>query len=193
MGFVEGERGVQPMIKPKTKAAQRDCHRYGTAFPFSLCQSPSARSLQFPDHPESAQKIRSFGQIGFLKPLEKLDFSNLWCPRYPRNPIFWKNRISQTFGKIGFLKPLEKLDFSNLWKNRISQTFGKIRFLKPLVPKVPKKSDFLEKSDFSHLWKNRISQTFGAQGTQEIRFFGKIGFLKPLEKSLTLADNSLAH
>jgi hypothetical protein len=129
MGFVEGERGVQPMIKPKTKAAQRDCHRYGTAFPFSLCQSPSARSLQFPDHPESAQKIRFFGKIGFLKPLEKLDFSNLWCPRYPRNPIFWKNRISQTFGKIGFLKPL--------------------------VPKVPKKSDFLEKSDFSNLWKNR--------------------------------------
>jgi hypothetical protein len=37
------------------------------------------------------------------------------------------------------------------------------------VPKVPKKSDFFAKSDFS----NR------AQGTQEIRFFCKIGFLKP--------------
>jgi hypothetical protein len=48
-----------------------------------------------------------------------------------------------------------------LRKNRISQT----------VPKVPiKKSDFEEKSDFS----NR------AQGAhQEIRFWGKIGFLKP--------------
>jgi uncharacterized C2H2 Zn-finger protein len=80
--------------------------------------------------------------------------------RCPRNPIFWKNRISQTmpkvpkksdfFGKIGFLKPcprcprnfLEKSDFSNraqgaqeiFWKNRISQT----------VPKAPKKSDFLD-------------------------------------------------
>jgi hypothetical protein len=125
MGFVEGERGVQPMIKPKTKAAQRDCHRYGTAFPFSLCQSPSARSLQFPDHPESAQKIRFFGKIGFLKPLEKLDFSNLWCPRYPRNPIFWKNRISQTFGKIAHARRQLTGPLRACVKNRLNSLFYK--------------------------------------------------------------------
>jgi hypothetical protein len=112
-------------------------------------------------------------------------------PRYPRNPIFWKNRISQTFGKIGFLKPLEKSDFSNLWKNRIFQTFGaqeirffgKIGFLKPcaqtyhrspifwknrisqtVCPNVPSISDFLEKSDFS----NRVSKR-----TIDLRFFWK--------------------
>jgi hypothetical protein len=82
--------------------------------------------------------------------------------RCPRNPIFWKNRISQTvpkvpkksdfFGKIGFLKPCPrcprnffgKIGFLKpcprrprnpiFWKNRISQT----------MPKVPKKSDFLD-------------------------------------------------
>jgi hypothetical protein len=53
--------------------------------------------------------------------------------RCPRNPIFGKNRISQTVPKLP-----KKSDF--LGKNRICQT----------VPKVPKKSDFLE---------NRISQT----------------------------------
>jgi hypothetical protein len=54
---------------------------------FGVVWSPnSAGSLQFPDHPESTQEIRFFGKIGFLKP----------CPRYPGNPIFWKNRISQT-------------------------------------------------------------------------------------------------
>jgi hypothetical protein len=87
--------------------------------------------------------------------LEKSDFSN----RVPKSA-----QEIRFFGKIGFLKPLEKSDFSNLWKNRISQT---------VRPKVSKKSDFLEKSDFS----NRVPKS-----AQEIRFFGKIGFLKPLEK-----------
>jgi hypothetical protein len=73
---------------------------------------------------------QTFGKIGFLKPLEKSDFSNLWCPR---NPIFWKNRISQTVcpNVPSISDFLEKSDFSNrvskrtidlrfFWKNRIS-------------------------------------------------------------------------
>jgi hypothetical protein len=64
------------------------------------------------------------------------------------------------FGKIGFLNLLEKSDFSIIGAQEI------------WCPR-----NFLEKSDFS------IS--IGAQeiGTQEIRFFGKIGFLNLLEKS----------
>jgi hypothetical protein len=88
-------------------------------------QTTSAGSLQFPYHPESIQEIRFFGKIGFLKP----------CPRYSRNPIFWKNRISQTVCPKYQKNPI-------FWKNRISQT----------VPKVPKKSDFFGKIGFLLKW-----------------------------------------
>jgi hypothetical protein len=39
-------------------------------------------------------------KIGFIKPCAQ---------KCPRNPIFWKNRISQTFVKIGFIKPCAQM------------------------------------------------------------------------------------
>jgi hypothetical protein len=45
--------------------------------------------------------------------------------------------------------------------------------------KVPKKSDFLEKSDFSNRVPKHAQKMKNKSGAQEIRFFGKIGFLKP--------------
>jgi hypothetical protein len=98
---------------------------------------------------------------------------------------------------------LENSDFSNRAKvPKKSDFLEKSDFSKRA--QAPKKSDFLEKSDFSKnraqgaqeiFWKNRISKTVPryprnpiflgkigflkpCQGTQEIRFFGKIGFLK---------------
>jgi hypothetical protein len=115
------------------------------------CTSTGKR--KFPDHPESAQEIRFFGAQEI---------------RYER--------------KIGFLKPRVQ-DAQEIRYER------KIGFLKPCVSKVSKKSDMKEKSDFSNrvcprcprnpiFGKNRISQTVCVQGAQEIRFLGKIGFLK---------------
>jgi len=83
------------------------------------------------------KEIRFFGKIGFLSAskkksdfLEKSDFS----AHEKRNPIFWKNRISQCIKK--------EIRF-----------FGKIGFLSA----SKKKSDFLEKSDFSvHQKRNPI-------------------------------------
>jgi hypothetical protein len=102
------------------------------------------------------KKSDFLGKIGFFKP----------CPRCPRNPIFWKNRISQTIPKAP-----KKSEIRFFWKNRISQTvpkaakksdfLGKIGFLKPCL-RCPRNPIFWEKSVFS----NR------AQGAQEIRFFG---------------------
>jgi hypothetical protein len=84
---------------------------------------------------------------------EKSDFSN----RVPKSA-----QEIRFLGKIGFLKPCAQKCPRNpiFGKNRISQ----------IVPKVPKISDFWEKSDFS----NRVPKS-----AQEIRFLGKIGFLKP--------------
>jgi hypothetical protein len=96
----------------------------------------------------AAQEIRFFGKIGFLKInlvskksdfLEKSDFSNRaqTCPkndkeiRCPRNPIFWKNRISQTNRVPKHTQKMTKKSVSKksdcprnpiFWKNRISQT-----------------------------------------------------------------------
>jgi hypothetical protein len=123
---------------------------------------------------KGAQEIRFFGKIGFLKPCAQTCPKNEKEIRCPRNPIFWKNRISQTVCPNVFKKfrcPRNPI----FWKNRISQTVPKhaqkmkkksgaqeIRFfwknrISQTVPKhaqkmkkksVPKKSDFLEKSDF---------------------------------------------
>jgi hypothetical protein len=142
--------------------------------PKPLSRTTSAGKRKFPDHLKMVAKKSDF--------LEKSDFSNLSVPKWlPRNPI-------RFFGKIGFLKSFgtkmaAKKSNPIFWKNRISQIFR--------TKMVAKKSDFLEKSDFSNLsvppknenqeirWKNRISQIFRYQnGSQEIRFFGKIGFLK---------------
>jgi len=84
------------------------------------------------------KEIRFFGKIGFLTG--------------SRNPIFWKNRISNRLKKSDFL---EKSDFSPAQEIRF---FGKIGFLtgsrnpifwKNRISNRLKKSDFLEKSDFS--------------------------------------------
>jgi hypothetical protein len=45
--------------------------------------------------------------------------------------------------------------------------------------KVPKKSDFWEKSDFSNHVPKHAKKMKKKSGAQEIRFLGKIGFLKP--------------
>jgi hypothetical protein len=81
----------------------------------------------FSNRAQSAQEILFLGKIGFLKP----------CPKCPRNPIFGKNRISQTVHKVPKKSYFwEKSDFSNsaqgahqeirvFGKNRISQTVPK--------------------------------------------------------------------
>jgi hypothetical protein len=61
-----------------------------------LCQT-SAGERKFPDHPESAQEIRFFGKIGFLKPS---DFSNR---------AQGTHQEIRFLGKIGFLKPSDFL------------------------------------------------------------------------------------
>jgi hypothetical protein len=45
--------------------------------------------------------------------------------------------------------------------------------------KVPKKSDFWEKSDFSNRVPKHAKKMKKKSGAEEIRFLGKIGFLKP--------------
>jgi hypothetical protein len=91
-----------------------------------------------PKKSDFLEKSDFSNRAGFLKPcpvskksdfLEKSDFSNR--ARCPRNPIFWKNRISQ------IVPGVQEIRF-----------FGKIGFFKPCP--VSKKSDFLEKSDFSN-------------------------------------------
>jgi hypothetical protein len=107
--------------------------------------------------------------------LEKSDFSikpcAQTCPknekeiRSPRNP----------FGKIGFLK-LKEIRF-----------FGKIGFLKPCAQTCKKNEKEIRCPRNPIFWKNRISQTVPKRAqkmkkksaAQEIRFLGKIGFLKP--------------
>jgi hypothetical protein len=114
----------------------------------------------------AAQEIRFWGKIGFLKPCAQT------CPR---NPLPKKS----DFG--------EKSDFSNrvpkraqeircprnpiFEKNRISQT-------------VPKRAQEIRCPRNPIFEKNRISQTVcpnvpKKSVAQEIRFWGKIGFLKP--------------
>jgi hypothetical protein len=44
---------------------------------------------------------------------------------------------------------------------------------------VPKKSDFWEKSDFSNRVPKHAKKMKKKSGAEEIRFLGKIGFLKP--------------
>jgi hypothetical protein len=76
------------------------------------CPRNLLEKSDFSNCAQGAQEIRFFGKIGFLKPCAqtcprnvpkksgaqvfgKIGFFKL-CPRCPRNPIFWKNRISQT-------------------------------------------------------------------------------------------------
>jgi hypothetical protein len=78
----------------------------------------------------AAQEIRFFGKIGFLNRAQT-------CPKNekqilcPRNPIFWKNRISQTV-------PKRAQKMKNKSAAQEIRFFGKIGFLKP-CPNVPKK------------------------------------------------------
>jgi hypothetical protein len=66
--------------------------------------------------PKCVQEIRFFGKSDFSNRRPKRVQDSNQAQTCPRNPIFWKNRISQTvgpkraqeirfFGKIGFLKP----------------------------------------------------------------------------------------
>jgi hypothetical protein len=96
----------------------------------------------FSNRAQGTQEIRFFGKIGFLKPCAQSTqeirfFAKIsqTVPRYSRNPIFWKNRISKT---VCPKYPRNQI----FWKNRISQT----------VPKVPKKSDFFGKIGFILKW-----------------------------------------
>jgi hypothetical protein len=82
------------------------------------------------------KEIRFLGKIGFLNDL--------------RNPIFWKNRISQCsrnpFGKIGFLNGKE------------IRFLGKIGFLNGQEIRFLGKIGFLNAPRNPIFWKNRISQ-----------------------------------
>jgi hypothetical protein len=53
--------------------------RTPTRYPFIAIFEPCPQTV-----PKRTQEIRFLRKIGFLKP----------CPRCPKNPIFWKNRIS---------------------------------------------------------------------------------------------------
>jgi hypothetical protein len=110
----------------------------------------SNRVLKRAPKKKGAQELRFLGKIGFLKPCPNVPKKRKRNP-CPRTPIFGKNRISQTVPK---------------------------RAQKTKKKSVPKKSDFLEKSDFSNRVPKR-AQKMKKKGAQELRFFGKIGFLKP--------------
>jgi hypothetical protein len=95
----------------------------------------------------AAQEIRFLGKIGFLKPCAQTCPKNDKEIRCPRNPIFGKNRISQTV-------------CPNVPKKKKSAAqeilfLGKIGFLKP-CPNVPKKKKSAAQ-EILFFWKNRIS------------------------------------
>jgi hypothetical protein len=101
----------------------------------------------------AVQEIRFFGKIGFLKPCAQTCKKTEKEIRCPRNPIFW-----------------EKSDFS---KNR-AQTCPKNE--KEIL--CPRNPIFLEKSDFSNRVPKHAKKMKKKSAAQEIRFLGKIGFLK---------------
>jgi hypothetical protein len=80
----------------------------------------------------AAQEIRFLGKIGFLKPCAQTCQKNEKEIRCPRNPIFGKNRISQTVPKRA-QKTKKKSGVQEIrffWKNRIS--FEKTEFINGL-------------------------------------------------------------
>jgi hypothetical protein len=81
----------------------------------------------------------------------KIGFIKACAQTYPRNPIFWKNRIYQSVcpnvPKKSYF--LEKSDFSNRTQGAQEILFfGKIAFLKPCAQTCSRNPIF---------WKNRIS------------------------------------
>jgi RNase P/RNase MRP subunit p29 len=118
------------------------------------------------------QEIRVFGKIGFLNRAQT-------CPKSttddgdkridcPRNPIFWKNRISQTMPKSAPKNSVQRMTGINGLIVQEIRFFGKIGFLNP-AQTCPE---------------NSVQRMTGINGliVQEIRFFGKIGFLNPAQK-----------
>jgi hypothetical protein len=115
----------------------------------------------------AAQELRFFGKIGFLNRAQTCKKNDKEI-RYPRNPIFCKNRISQPCPNVQ-KKMTKKSAAQEIFKNRISQTLPK------RAQKMTKKSATQEIRFFA---KNRISQTVPKHAqkmtkksaTQEIRF-----------------------
>jgi hypothetical protein len=108
---------------------------------------PCAQTCPKNDKEIRAQEILFLGKIGFLKPCAQTCPKNDKEIRCPRNPIFGKNRISQTV-------------CPNVPKKKKSAAqeilfLGKIGFLKP-CPNVPKKKKSAAQ-EIRFFWKNRIS------------------------------------
>jgi hypothetical protein len=82
-----------------------------------------------------AEEIRFLGKIGFLKPCAQTCKKNEKEIRCRRNPIFGKNRISQTVPKRAQTCPKNEKEILPkkslfFWKNRIS--FEKTEFINGL-------------------------------------------------------------